>query len=105
MSEYEQKMLMLFKDFVNGQEKIISLLERLTPSDKDVRSEKVSKSCKDIHPGKGWIDRLDVADIFGNSESTIKRWTKDGILNGRRIGRKVWYRKSKLFDKAKKRIK
>ncbi len=101
MSEYEQKMLRLFQDFVVGQKKIISLLERLVPPDKDEPGKRVSTPGGAGSPGTGWVDRLDVVRIFRSSESTIKRWTKDGLLEGVRIGRKVWYLESELFNNRK----
>lgn len=45
-----------------------------------------------------WIDRLAVEKLLESSESSIKRYTRDGILKPVRIGRKNWYKKSEIFD-------
>jgi len=70
--------------------RIVSLLE-------EVRQERSAD--------QEWIDRLDVEKILRSSESSIKRYTRDGILKPVRIGRKNWYKKSDIFEQLDKFLK
>ena len=70
--------------------RIVSLLE-------DARHERPVE--------KKWIDRLEVEKLLESSESTIKRYNRDGILEPIRIGRKNWYKRSEIFKNRDKFLK
>ena len=81
---------MVLAEISKDLKRIVSLLE-------DARHERPVE--------KKWIDRLEVEKLLESSESSIKRYTRDGILNPVRIGRKNWYNKFEIFKHRDKLLK
>lgn len=82
---------------MSEQERIIALLEEISKDLK--RSISLLEEARQVRPAEEeWIDRLAVEKLLESSESSIKRYTRKGILKPFRIGRKNWYKKSEIFD-------
>lgn len=86
----DERIIMVLAEISKDLKRCVTLLE-------EVRNERPAK--------KKWIDRLEVEKLLESSESTIKRYTRDGILNPVRIGRKNWYNKYEIFKHRDKFLK
>ncbi len=86
----DERIIMVLAEISKDLKRCVTLLE-------EVRNERPAK--------KKWIDRLEVEKLLESSESTIKRYNRDGILEPVRIGRKNWYKRSKIFKNRDKFLK
>ena len=86
----DERIIMVLAEISKDLKRCVTLLEK-------VRNERPVE--------KKWIDRLEVEKLLESSESSIKRYTRDGILNPVRIGRKNWYNKFEIFKHRDKFLK
>lgn len=64
--------------------------------------EKVTKAVEKItflnkNDGKSLYTRQETANLLGVSLTTLFHWNNQGILNARKIGRKVFYSKDEVL--------
>lgn len=86
----DERITMVLAEISKDLKRVLTLLE-------EARQERAVE--------KVWVDRLEVEKILGSSESSVKRYTRDGILHPIRIGRKNWYDKSEIFENRNKFLK
>jgi hypothetical protein len=79
---------------------------------KDELKEIVKEALRELSQEKGaliqgpgsdttLLDRKEAAKILNISLPTLDTYTKEGVINGRRIGKKVVYRKDEILNAGK----
>lgn len=81
---------------------LVEDLKSLPQEKREALNEMIQEQAKQEKPDTGFISPQEFADKTGFASGTIRKWLRQGIIKGKKMGPRVWLIPKEELEKALK---
>lgn len=81
---------------------LVEDLKSLPQERREALNEMIQEQAKQEKPDTGFISPQEFADRTGFASGTIRKWLRQGIIKGKKMGPRVWLIPKEELEKALK---